>query len=123
MPRWKTSLARFTLLIERQLCLEVVTETLDHGDALGCVCAFSFVKMASRAARGCMCTVARLATVDDNSPSRLTTKRRVYLVGNCDSVGAVYQERVYQGQKLMHDMRHKERSDAQRTSGINDCET
>jgi hypothetical protein len=65
-----------------------------------------------------MCTMVRLATVDDNSTSRLTTKRQVYLVGHCDSVGALHQERVYQGQKHMHDMRHKERSDVQRTRGI-----
>jgi hypothetical protein len=47
----------------------------------------------------------------------------VYLIGNCDSVAALHQERVYQGQKLMHGTRHKERSDVQRTRGINDCKT
>jgi hypothetical protein len=68
-----------------------------------------------------MCTTVRLATVDANSPSRLITKRQVYLDGNCDSAVALHQERVYQGQKLMHGTRHKARSSVQRTRGINDC--
>jgi hypothetical protein len=70
-----------------------------------------------------MCTMVRLATVDDNSPSRHTTKRQVYLVGNCDSIAALHQERVYQDQKLMHGTRHKAKSDVERTRGINDCKT
>jgi hypothetical protein len=121
MLRWKTSLARGgRLLVERQLWLVIVFEALEHGDALGCAFAFSFVQMTSRAVRGCMCTIVRLATVDDNSPSGLTTKRHEYLVGNCDSVAALHQEHVYQGQKHMHGTRHKSRSGDQRTRGIND---